>query len=140
MSAFAQVSATNVLDAITARVAFVASTAPLKIKLFPSTTPPSESAAGTEITAGGNYPAGGFVLANPAFAAATVQTGTYSGRIGNLVITITNMPAASSISHIDLVDSTATPRRLLWGALTTARSTAAGDTLSFPADSIVAQV
>jgi len=138
MSAFAQVSATNVLAGITGQAAFVASVGPIKIKLFPSGTPPTEAAAGTEITAGGNYPAGGFSPVT--WNAPTAVTGTFSGRIGNAVVTITNMPAAASISHVDLVDSTATPRRLLWGALTTARSTAAGDTLSFPSDSIVAQV
>jgi hypothetical protein len=136
MSAFSQTTATNVLAGVLLQAAYVVSTAPIKVKLFPSSTPPSESAAGTEITPGGGYTAGGVAVT---WNAPTVVTGTYSGRIGNASLVISNMPTAASISHIDIVDSTATPRRLLWGALTTARSTTSGDTLSFPSDSIVAQ-
>ena len=135
MSAFAQQTATMVLAGTFGQAAFVASTTPIKIKLMSTT--PTEAAAGTEITPGGNYPAGGFSPVT--WAAPTTQTGTYSGRIGNAAVTISNMPAAT-VNGIDLVDSAGTPRRLMWGALTTPRTTAAGDTLSFPADSIVAQV
>lgn len=135
MSAIAQQSATNVLAGLTAQAAFVATVSPTKVKL--NSAVGSEAASGTEITAGGGYTAGGVTVA---WAAPTVQTGTYSGRIGNAVVTITNMPAAASITSVDIVDSTATPRRIFWGNLTATRSTAAGDTLSFPADSLVAQI
>lgn len=134
MSAFSQAQATNVLAGTLGQAAFTATTTPVKVKLMSTTG--TESTAGTEITAGGGYPAGGVGVT---WAAPTVATGTYSGRIGNAALTIANMPAAT-VNGIDVVDSAATPRRLMWGALTTARTTAAGDTLSFPADSIVAQV
>ena len=138
MSALSQQTATNVLGAITATASFTATTAPLKVKLFPTGTPPSESAAGTEIAAGGNYTTGG--VATLTFNAAATATGTYSGTIGNQAYSITNMPTAASIAYIDIVDSTGTPRRIAWGALTTARSTTSGDTLSFPANSIVISI
>lgn len=133
MSAFSQAQATNLLAATFGQAAFTASTTPIKVKLMSTT--PSESSAGIEITAGNNYPTGG--VATTAWPAPTTQTGTFSGRIGNPAITISNMPAAT-VNGIDLVDNTG--RRLMWGALTTPRTTASGDTLSFPADSIVGQV
>lgn len=134
MSSFSQQQAQNVLEATLGQDTYSPPVAPVKVKLMSVT--PTESSAGTEITAGGGYTAGGVAVS---FNAATAQTGTFSGRIGNQALTIANMPAAT-VNGIDIVDSTAiTPRRLMWGALTTARTTSAGDTLSFPADSIVAQ-
>lgn len=135
MSAFSQQTALNLLAATFAQATFTATTAPVKIKLCSVT--PTESTPGTEISPGGNYVVGG--VSTGTWASPTTQTGAYSGRIGNAAVTIANMPAAT-VSGIDLVDSAATPRRLMWGALTTPRTLAVGDTLSFPADSIVAQV
>lgn len=130
MSALTQGQATNVLAATFAQAAFVATTAPTKLRLIG--TNGDQATAGTEITAGGGYAAGG---PNITWNAPTVQTGTYSGKIGNAALSITNMPAAT-VNGVEVWDSAATPARKAWGALTTARTTAAGDTLSFAADSV----
>lgn len=133
MSAFAQAQATNVLNFTFIPASAVAITSPIKIKQMSVT--PSESAAGTELS-GSGFTAGGLAIT---WNAPATSTGTYSGTIGNQALTISNAPAGT-VNGIDLVDSNGTPRRLMWGALTTARTLAAGDTLSYPANSIVASV
>ncbi len=133
MSAFAQQQATNVLNGTFIPASYVAITSPIKIKQMSVTS--SESAAGTELS-GSGFTAGGLAIA---WDAPVVATGTYSATISNQALTITNAPAGT-VNGIDLVDSNATPRRLMWGALTTARTLAAGDTLSYPAASVVARV
>ena len=133
MSAFSQAQAVNILNQTFIPASGVAITAPIKIKQMSTT--PSESAAGTELS-GSGFTAGGIAIS---WNAPATATGTYSGTIGNQALTISNAPAGT-VNGIDLVDSNGTPRRLMWGALTTARTLAAGDTLSYPANSIVASV
>lgn len=133
MSAFAQAQAVNVLNATFIPASAVAITAPIKIKQMSVT--PSESAAGTELS-GSGFTAGGLAIS---WNAPATATGTYSGTIGNQALTISNAPAGT-VNGIDLVDSNGTPRRLMWGALTTPRTLSAGDTLSYPANSITASV
>ena len=134
MSALSQTTADNTIDAILGTAAFVATTAPLKLRLI--ATNGTQAAAGTEITAGGGYVAGGSAIT---FTAATAQTGANSGQAANAAWTQTNMPA-TTVNGIELWDSAATPVRKGWGALTTAKTTAAGDTLSFPAASITLSI
>ena len=131
MSAFAQAQATNILNGTFIPASYVAITAPIKIKEMSVT--PDQNAVGTELT-GGGFTAGGVAIT---WNAPAVATGTYSGTIGNQALSITNAPAGT-VNGIDIVDSNATARRLMWGALTTPRTLAAGDTLSYAANSIVA--
>lgn len=133
MSAFAQAQAVNLLNGTFIPAAYVAITAPIKIKQMSVT--PSESAAGTELS-GSGFTAGGIAIA---WNAPATATGTYSGTITNQALTISNAPAGT-VNGIDLVDSAGAPRRLMWGALAAPRTLAAGDTLSYPAASIVASV
>jgi hypothetical protein len=98
-----------------------------KLKLCSNTG--TASAAGTEITSGGNYTAGGVAIT---FTAATTASPSVSS---NAALNITNMPAAT-VSSIELVDTSATPVRLEFGALSVAKTTNLGDTLSFTAGAI----
>lgn len=132
MSAFKQAQAQAVLN-YTLRGGQRAITMPIKVRQMSTT--PTESASGTELT-GGGFTAGGVAIT---FNAPALATGTYSATCGNAALTISNAPAGTQ-NGILLVDSTATANELMWGALTTARTFAAGDTLSYPADSIVASV
>ena len=133
MSAFAQQQGTNILNGTFIPASYVAITAPIKIKQMSVT--PDQNAAGTELS-GSGFTVGGVAIA---WNAPVVATGTYSATIGNQALTIANAPAGT-VNGIDIVDSTATPRRLMWGALTTPRTLAAGDTLSYAANAIVASV
>jgi hypothetical protein len=96
--------------------AYTAPTTPMKLAL--ATTASSAATAGTEV-AGGSY------------ARQTVAFGTSAGTgVANTgAVTYTNMPAATT-THVDIYDSNGSPRRAWWGALTAAKTTAAGDTLS----------
>lgn len=78
----------------------------------------------TEITAGGGYTAGGATIT---FGAAS------SGSASNNSVTWTNMPAAT-ISYFVIKDSGG--NTIVWGQLTTSRTTVSGDSFSFPAGSI----
>lgn len=130
MSAFAQTHAQNVLNATLIPASFVAITAPIKIKQMSANG--DSATPGTELS-GSGFTAGGLAIA---WNAPAVDTGTYSATCGNQALTIANAPAGT-VNGVELVDSNATPRRLVWGALTTARTLAAGDTLSYPANSVI---
>jgi hypothetical protein len=133
MSAFTQAHGQNVLNFTFIPASAVSITSPIKIKQMSTTG--SESAAGTELS-GSGFTAGGVTIT---WNAPATSTGTYSATIGNQALTITNAPAGT-VNGIDIVDSTGTPRRLAWGALTTPRTLVAGDTLSYPANAIVVSI
>lgn len=132
MSAFKEAQAFAVLN-YTLRGGQPAITMPVKVRQMSTT--PTATTAGVELT-GGGFTAGGIAIT---FNAPTVGDATYSGLCGNAALTITNAPAGTQ-NGVLLVDSTATANELMWGALATARTFAAGDTLSYPADAIQAKV
>ena len=132
MSAFKQLQAQAVLN-YTLRGGQRAVTMPVKVRQMSVT--PTETAAGTELS-GSGFTAGGVAIT---FNAPTAGDATYSAFCGNAALTIANAPAGTQ-NGVLLVDSTATPLELMWGALAQARTFAAGDTLSYPQDSIQAKV
>lgn len=134
MSALTQARAQIILNAETGQAAYTALAAGRTLRLM--TANGSQSAAGTELGTGGSYTAGGSTIT---FSAATTQTGTYSAQSANVAWSQTNMPAAT-IQGVEIWDNAGTPVRSLWGALTTNKTTAAGDTLSFPTASITASI
>jgi hypothetical protein len=100
----------------------------LPITLGLDTVTGSNTAAGTEV-AGGSY-------ARQTF---TPNTGTPAQISNNAIINFTGMPAigAPGVQGVTLRDSAATPVRKWAGALTAAKTTNAGDTLSFAVGSVV---
>lgn len=142
MSALATGRAVNFLNAEygggATPTAFVARTGHTQLIL--TTAVGSQSARGTGLAAGGGYSAAGHdILWNAA--AAVAAPGTYSGKIGNQALSITNMPASTNLNGIEIEDAAATPVYMAYGALTGApKTTNAGDTLSFPADSITVEI
>lgn len=90
------------------------------LALYPSATPPTDAGGGTELT-GGSYARQVVTFKDPAGGGATENAG---------VINFTNMPAAT-VSHCAIFDALTGGNMLLHGALTTQRTTSAGDTLSF---------
>ena len=84
----------------------------------------SDASAGTEVT-GGSY-----VAQTIAFTTAS------SGAIENSgAISFTGMPAATVVG-IEIYDSAGSPKRLLYGALTSPRTVTAGDTVQFASGAI----
>lgn len=126
MAGIVAAEANRLLDASFGKVAYVAPTTPMRLAL--ATTANTDSAAGTEVT-GGSY------------ARQDLDMGTAANKqIPNSATeAFTNMPAGA-VSHIDIYDAAATPRRAWYGTLTTARTLAAGDTLSFAAAAIAASL
>lgn len=137
MSALTNARAINFLDAEFRAQAYAALTGARRLKLI--ATNGNEATAGTEITPGGGYSAGGPTITFNAATTDAAAPATYSAKIGNAALSITNMPAAT-VNGVEVTDNAGTPVRAAWGALTTPRTTAAGDTLSFAADSVVARV
>lgn len=135
MSAITQARATNWLNAeLDSGGTYTALTGARNLRLL--STSGDQAAAGTEIAAGGSYAAGGSAIT---WGAAAVATGTYSGTKGNVAWSQTNMPA-TTVNAVDVRDSAGTPVRIVFGPLTTPKTTAVGDTLSFPANSVVVSV
>lgn len=142
MSALTQTRAAVVLEAEYRGTAYTALAAGRRLRLVTNTTTAAfnEATAGVEITPGGNYAAGGPVLTFTAAAVDAAAPATFSGKVENVALSVTNMPAAV-VGGVEVIDgTTGAGTRVAWGLLTTSRTTALGDTLSFPAASVVARV
>lgn len=100
-----------------------ACTSPLHVRLM--TAVGSATANGTELTTSGGYTAG---AGAPTVTMGAADTSGVSS--SSTAVTVTNMPAAT-INGIETWDSSGTPIRQELGSLTTAKTTASGDTLSF---------
>lgn len=142
MSALTQARAAVLLESEYRGTAYTALTAGRRLRLVTNTTTAAfnEATAGTEIATGGNYAAGGPALTFTAATTDAAAPATYSGKVENVSLSITNMPAVS-VGGVEVIDgTTGAGTRVAWGLLTTPRTTASGDTLSFPAAAIVARV
>lgn len=94
------------------------------IKLRLMTANGSDASAGTEVT-GGSYVAQTITFTTAA-----------SGAIeNNTAISFTGMPAVTVVG-IEIYDSAGSPKRLLYGALTSPRTVTAGDTVQFASGAI----
>lgn len=107
-----------VLDALVGTATFTAVTTPMKVRLM--TANGSDSAAGTEVT-GGTY-----IPQTVTFAAASAGSCATSGALN-----FTLMPACTVVG-VEIWDSTGTPRRMWYGALTASKTVGAGDTFQIP--------
>lgn len=109
-------------------------TAPIRLRLL--TAIGNATTDGTQVATGGGYTAtaaggstGGISTTWAAASAGSQAT--------NAVAQVTNYPRAETVTSIEVVDSTAgTIKRVEFGALTTSRTMAAGDTLSFASGAI----
>jgi len=127
-----QVEANQILAASVGKTAYTNPTAPVNLRLM--TANGTNTSAGTEVTnAGGST----YAAQDTTGKWATPASGSIAT---NAAITFTNMPGTGGITTngIELWDSTGTPVRKWWGALTTPKTTGLGDTLTFPSGSIVA--
>lgn len=106
---------------------FTAAVAPIGCRLM--TAVGTNTTNGTELPTGGGYTAG---TGAPAVTFAAAAAGSVAS---NVAVTVTNMPA-TTINGIELWDSSATPRRLWWGPLTSAKTTNAGDTFTIASGSL----
>ena len=127
-----QTRANEVLTWMHAGAAPTALTSPNRIKLL--TAIGTATTNGTELAAGGSYvqvsgAAGGISLSG-AWAAASAGS-----QATNAAVSQTNMPAAT-ITSIEIWDSAATNKRVEFGALSSSKTTASGDTLSFASGAI----
>jgi hypothetical protein len=101
-------------------------TAPLRLRQM--TANGSATANGTELATAGGYTAG---TGAPTITYGAATTATPSVSSNSAAVTITNMPAATVVG-IEVWESNATtPYRIEQAALTTSKTTALGDTLSY---------
>lgn len=127
-----QGEATRLLNASFGEAAYTAPTAPMRLALMTN--------IGTATTAGAEVAnAGGSAYARQDLSAA-LPVATAPPLTSNAAISFTNMPdtSANNIESVEVYDSAATPRRAWYGALTTARTTALGDTLTIASGSFSA--
>ncbi len=114
MSGFTDAVFNNVLDAVVGTAAFVATVAPLKLRI--ETAAGTSAAAGTEATS--------YTPPTVTFAAAANKI------ISNNVALSIAFSAAQTVVAAAAWDSAGTPLRKLWGPLGSARTLAAGDSLA----------
>lgn len=129
MAALVQVHANNILDASLGTASFVATVTPLKCRLM--TAIGSATVAGTELGTAGSYVAG------TGLSPATMAAASAGSAASSVALTQTNMPAAT-ITAIELWDSTGTPVRKWFGALTANKTTNSGDTFTIASGSLTA--
>ena len=122
-----QTRANQILEAIHATTTLVASTAPIKTRLM--TANGTATANGTELTTGGGYTSGTGAPTSSWAAAASGSQAT------SAPVSVTNMPAATIVG-IENWDSNGTPKRQELGALSSSKTTASGDTLTFATGAI----
>lgn len=127
MSNLVQVEANALLNASLGTSAYTAPTAPVQVALV--TVAGSNTAAGTEVTNSGGST---YSRQNITFGSASAGSASNSG-----IINFTNMPAATTVG-IELWDSAGTKIRRYFGNLTSSKTTALGDTLSFASGAITA--
>lgn len=140
MSALTQARAQNFLNAEFRAVAYTALAAGRRVRLM--TTNGDQATAGTELVAGGSYATGGNAVTFDPAASDTVPT-TYSAKVLNQALTFSNMPdtTANSVKGVEIIDgTTGAGTRAAYGALSAAKTTAAGDTLSFPAAQLTVSI
>lgn len=131
-----QTTANKVLDALTpaatsgtTAVGALVITAPIKCR-FDSVMTTSDSASSTEWSTSGGYVQGG-VATNTGWAVASAGTKTTTS-----AITVTNAPAQTWAGN-ELWDSSATPVRTFWGAITGGSKVVnSGDTCTISAGSL----
>lgn len=123
MAVFDTAEANRLLDAAFSTADYVGATTGSQLRLCTATG--SDAAAGTLVT-GGSYAHQAMTMAAAASRSAA-NTGT---------ISFTGMPVAT-VNGVDIYNSGGTVRKA-YGNLTTPRTTASGDTLSFSAGSVVA--
>lgn len=118
----------NILDALNAVAAFTAMTGPIKVRLM--TANGSSSTAGTELGTGAGtgtgagYTAGGITAVWTAGAAgASAPTAT---------VRWDNLPVCTIVGA-ELWDSSGTPKRIQFTALTAPKTMASGDSFELPA-------
>lgn len=130
MPALAQAHAHEILDTSLAVKATMGVTGPIRCRLMTANGGPTSS--GTELVSSGGY-SGGASAPSVTFApAASGQSAS------STAVTINNMPAATIVG-VELWDSdTLAPKRLWYGALTTSKTTNAGDTFTIAAGSLTA--
>lgn len=123
MANLVTVEANAILAASSGQTAYPAVVAPLKVAL--ATGASTATAPGTEVSGG----AGPYARQTITFAAAS------AGSIAsNLALTYSGMPACTVIG-VDEYDSTGTPVRRWFGALTASKTVNAGDTFSIASGS-----
>lgn len=124
-----QTRANEVLTWMHGGSAPTALTGPIHVRIY--TVIGSATAAGTEVATGGGYTSGSGAPTVTWAAAATGSQAT------NAAVNITNYPRAESVAAIEIWDSTGTPKRVEYGAISGgAKTMAAGDTLSFASGAI----
>lgn len=137
MGALDSTHAKALLDASTDQTgaAVRVSTGPFRLRQM--TANGSNTANGTEVATGGGYTSG-TGAPTVAMGAATGTTTPQAANSG--AVTITNYPRAETVAGVEVWDSNATPARKWWGALTSSKTMAAGDTLSYAIGSIIFQM
>jgi hypothetical protein len=126
MGALVQTEANRFLDASFLVASYAAPTTPIKLALVSAVG--SATAAGTEVT-GGSY-------VRQTLTMGAASAGTSANSAG---ISFTNMPAVT-VNGVEIYDSAGSPRREWWGSLTSAKTVAAGDTISFATSSLAASI
>lgn len=117
-----QAHANNIIDASLGTATITATVTPLKLALM--------SVVGTNTVAGTEVTGGSYARQSIAFSAAAAGATSNSG-----AVTFSNMPAVTT-NGIELDDNSGTPKRKWLGNLAAAKTTGAGDTLTFAIGSV----
>lgn len=125
MAALHRAKAQMLLDGVLGTSAFVATTTPVKARLYTVT--------GTENTEGTVVSGGSYASQTLTFTAATNASPPVA--VSNIVASYANMPACT-VTGSELWDSAATPLRIAFGPLGASKVVNAGDTFQFASGAV----
>jgi hypothetical protein len=125
-----QTRSNEILTHLHGGTAFPTITGLIRVRLY--TAVGNATTTGTEVATGGGYTSGN----NGGATIATWAAAASGSQATSAAVSFTNYPRAETVTSIELWDSTATNKRLEFGTLTTSRTMAAGDTLSFASGAI----
>jgi hypothetical protein len=123
------------IDASNANGAMANATTPIRLRMI--ITVGSVTAAGTEAATGGGYTSGSGA---PSITMAVASGSAPASSASTTAVTITNYPRSETINGVEGWDSAGTPIRQWLGSLTTPRTPAAADTVSFAIGAVVNQM
>lgn len=124
MAAIDSAEVRRLLAATTGQATYTEPTGPMKLRLY--------SAVGNDTTEGTQI---------SSYTPQTIAFDAPSGRSidNNGAVVFTAMPAAT-VTAVEVWDSNGTPRRALWGPLSSSKNVDAGDTLSFADGTVVLSI
>lgn len=104
-----------------------------RLRIYTSTNSSATTEGTAQVATGGSYTGGNTSTSGIALSWAASSAGSQAT---NAVASVTSYPRIETVNQAEVWDGAATPKRVEFGSLTSAKTMAVGDTLSFASGAI----